>query len=234
MARNIVATVAVAILVSATAAGAAAVIDGGDIRNGSVTGKDIRDKSLTKQDFKGSVRGPQGPPGARGAQGIQGAQGPKGDPGAAGADGLDGFDGAALFTKTRCVACPFQSAEPLPALPRDVPLVDSTWDQFPDEGNMLLVEVTWTPPPPPCTATPESGTLPAGGRVRVLLDGEEILVPEDIAGEPERTDTHMQYVFAPDAIEARSLTATVGDNCQEEGQNTTVDELKIDVATFFG
>jgi hypothetical protein len=88
MVRNITAVAVVAALLAAATAGAQAVIDGGDVRNNSLTGKDVKNKSLTKQDFKGSVRGPSGLPGARGAQGPagpQGAQGPQGPAGAAGA-----------------------------------------------------------------------------------------------------------------------------------------------------
>jgi hypothetical protein len=61
-----------ALLLGATGAGAAALIDGGDVKNSSLTGKDVKNKSLTRLDFRGSVRGP------RGFQGPQGAQGPAG------------------------------------------------------------------------------------------------------------------------------------------------------------
>lgn len=47
-------------------AGAAALIDGGDVKNGSLTGRDVKNRSLTKRDFRGSVRGPQGPEGPPG------------------------------------------------------------------------------------------------------------------------------------------------------------------------
>lgn len=97
MVRNIAAVAIVAVLIAAATAGAQAVIDGGDVRNNSLTGKDVKDKSLTKKDFKGSVRGPgglQGPQGPQGEQGPQGAPGPKGDAGAPGAKGDTGAAGA--------------------------------------------------------------------------------------------------------------------------------------------
>jgi hypothetical protein len=78
MARNLLVTVAVAVLVSATTAGAAAVIDGGDVVNGSLTGKDVRNKSLTRRDFRGSVRGPRGFQGREGQQGVPGQKGDTG------------------------------------------------------------------------------------------------------------------------------------------------------------
>jgi hypothetical protein len=75
LARNIAAVAIVAALLAAATAGAQSLIDGGDVRNNSLTGKDVRNKSLTKQDFRGSVRGPRGP------RGLSGPQGPAGPPG---------------------------------------------------------------------------------------------------------------------------------------------------------
>lgn len=88
MARNILVTVVVAILVSASSAGAAALITGAQIKNNTVTGKDVKNKSLTKKDFRGSARG------LRGFQGPQGPQGPKGDTGPQGLQGPQGPAGA--------------------------------------------------------------------------------------------------------------------------------------------
>jgi hypothetical protein len=74
-------------LVCAATAGAAQLIDGGDVRNGTLTGRDVKDRSLTKRDFRGSVRGPRG---RRGPRGLPGAAGPQGPPGPAGARGPAG------------------------------------------------------------------------------------------------------------------------------------------------
>lgn len=71
----VVATALVAGLLAAGTAGAAALIDGGDVKNSSLTGADVKNKSLTKSDFRGSVQGPRG---FRGSQGPQGPQGPAG------------------------------------------------------------------------------------------------------------------------------------------------------------
>jgi hypothetical protein len=91
--RNIAAVAVVAALLAAATAGAQAVIDGGDVRNNSLTGKDVKDGSLQVGDFsrqaRRALRGPRGLPGARGAQGPAGpagpagGQGPQGSPGAA-------------------------------------------------------------------------------------------------------------------------------------------------------
>lgn len=90
MVRNIAAVAVVAALLAAATAGAQAVIDGGDVRNNSLTGKDVKDKSLTKKDFRGSVRGAQGPQGNTGPQGPQGGQGPAGPQGSTGLQGPAG------------------------------------------------------------------------------------------------------------------------------------------------
>jgi hypothetical protein len=79
--RNLSIIAVLALLLTATAATAQQLIDGGDIRNNTVTGKDVRNKSLTRKDFRGRVRGPRGFPGPRGAQGAQGVPGPQGPPG---------------------------------------------------------------------------------------------------------------------------------------------------------
>jgi hypothetical protein len=78
MKRWVLSAAVLGLLVAAGGAGAAAMIDSGDVKNNSLTGKDVKDKSLTKKDFRGSVRGPQGLRGATGPQGTQGVQGAAG------------------------------------------------------------------------------------------------------------------------------------------------------------
>jgi Collagen triple helix repeat (20 copies) len=87
-------------LLAATTAGAAALIDGGDIRDNSVSGRDIRDGSLRVRDLTEGAKerlrgrdGAKGAPGAQGAAGPAGPQGAKGDTGAAGAKGDKGDKG---------------------------------------------------------------------------------------------------------------------------------------------
>jgi hypothetical protein len=93
MARNIAAVAVVAALLAAATAGAQSLIDGGDVRNNSLTGKDVKNKSLTKKDFRGSVRGPRGARGPAGAVGPQGPQGAQGPPGPANLSGLQTVPG---------------------------------------------------------------------------------------------------------------------------------------------
>jgi hypothetical protein len=84
MRRTIVVTAIVAAVVGSGTAGAARLITGRQIKDGSITGRDIRNKSLTATDFRGSVRGPAGPAGLAGAAGRPGAAGPAGPAGPAG------------------------------------------------------------------------------------------------------------------------------------------------------
>jgi hypothetical protein len=94
-----------ATLLAATTAGAAALIDGGDIRDNSVTGQDIRNGTLRMRDIadgaKAQLRGQDGAKGDTGAQGPAGPagpggpQGPKGDTGAPGPAGPQGERGPA-------------------------------------------------------------------------------------------------------------------------------------------
>lgn len=67
--RKVLLGVLIGALATAGTAGAAAVIDGRDVKNGSLTGRDVRNRSLTPTDFRGSVRGPQGPAGPQGPPG---------------------------------------------------------------------------------------------------------------------------------------------------------------------
>lgn len=68
-------------------------LTGKDVRNGTISGTDVRDGSLTKDDFSGSLVGPQGPQGPEGPKGATGAQGVPGTPGAPGQPGEQGPPG---------------------------------------------------------------------------------------------------------------------------------------------
>lgn len=112
-----VAAVGLGLLVAGTAvggpAGAASLITGKqikdgtitgrDVANGSVSGADVRDGALSRRDFGALPAGPEGPAGApgpagvtgpRGAQGPAGPQGPAGKAGPTGAAGTRGGAGA--------------------------------------------------------------------------------------------------------------------------------------------
>ena len=92
MRRPIVTHIAVAIgalvIGVAATAGAAKLLTGGDIKNGSLQLKDLSKKA------QNALKGQAGPQGATGPQGPQGQQGAQGPGGSAGADGTNGTPGA--------------------------------------------------------------------------------------------------------------------------------------------
>jgi hypothetical protein len=76
-----VAVLVVALVLAASGGAVAAKkIDGGDIKNGSLTTKDIKDQTLAPADFsaaaKSSLAGPAGPAGPAGVKGATGPAGP--------------------------------------------------------------------------------------------------------------------------------------------------------------
>jgi hypothetical protein len=104
--RFVLLIVAGLVLASSATAGAAALITGKsvadgsltsrDIRNSSLKGLDVRDASLSRADFSIDLtgpRGPVGPPGAQGTQGPQGLQGTRGLQGLPGEQGPQGPQG---------------------------------------------------------------------------------------------------------------------------------------------
>lgn len=85
---------------------AAKLLDGGDIRNGSLTGKDVRNNSLTSSDVRdlkvgdfaaGALAGLNGPQGAKGDPGATGAKGDTGPAGPAGEKGDKGDAGTSRW-----------------------------------------------------------------------------------------------------------------------------------------
>jgi hypothetical protein len=71
--------------------GAARLITGKQIKNGSVTTADVKNRSLTRRDFRRGVLTPSG--GGTAIPGPGGAQGPEGPPGATGPAGPQGASG---------------------------------------------------------------------------------------------------------------------------------------------
>jgi hypothetical protein len=86
----------VAGLMSVSVAGAATLITGANVKNGSLTGLDIKDGSITAKDIAKSARpkdGTNGTNGTIGTNGTNGKDGAKGDGGAAGVTGPQGPQG---------------------------------------------------------------------------------------------------------------------------------------------
>jgi hypothetical protein len=171
---NVTATIALFVALGGTGY-AAATIDGGDVRNNSLTGKDVRNRSLTGKDVRprsllrrhfrrGQLpRGPQGP------------QGPAGTPGTPGAEGADGASGAALLTG---IADGITAVNPgMTNFRRVTPTGYSTIAVFPNEratltpGRALVARDL---------AVRTQNDLPAGAivRVQLYLDGPPVFVED--------------------------------------------------------
>jgi hypothetical protein len=196
-----------------------------DLGKGSVNSSKVVNGGLLAEDFAAGqlpvgAQGPQGPQGPQGAEGVQGLQG---EPGA------DGADRGTIAAQPRCSGCPVSSGATDTPVP--IPLTDSQWTQDTNEGNILFVEVEWTPPAGTCTAT----GLSPGARVEVLLDGSRTILSSEVgAGAPAQTSQGFSgYTFAPDAAEPHTVTARVADNCNGS-ENATVESVKVDVLSSFG
>lgn len=115
----VVAAMALAIGVSGTA-GAAKLLTGKNIKDGSIELKDLSKKARKQLKGKTGARGPAGAPGAAGSAGTTGttgapgAQGLQGLQGAAGKDGINGAPGAAGTSGSTAPALLFGNASVTP------------------------------------------------------------------------------------------------------------------------
>lgn len=141
-------------------AGAAGLLDGGDVLDGSLTGRDVKNKSLTRADFRGSVRGRRGPTGPTGPTGAAGATGPLG---AASGDLRDTFPAPrlAVIPAVR-VSTPHASANvsspcPFVVVPGGDTAVPVHWtsEEF-DTTN------SFAPPSPPCADSEKLSVTKSG------------------------------------------------------------------------
>lgn len=101
--RVVLLAVAGIVLAGATTAGAAVLVTGAgvvdgslasrDVRDDSVKGLDVTDGSLSSADLSGDLTAIVGPAGARGPRGLPGPTGPIGPTGSAGSEGASGVPG---------------------------------------------------------------------------------------------------------------------------------------------
>lgn len=97
---TVIAGVALFAAIGGTATAASTLIDGKNIRAGTITARQVKNGSLGTADLSRAARaalrgarGATGATGAAGAAGPQGAQGPQGVPGAQGQQGAQGLTG---------------------------------------------------------------------------------------------------------------------------------------------
>lgn len=96
---TVIATVALVFAMAGVAPAASRLINGKNIKKGTITGAQIKDHSVKKVDLAADAlvagpRGATGAPGARGNDGAPGSDGQDGAPGAPGTPGTPGQDGA--------------------------------------------------------------------------------------------------------------------------------------------
>jgi hypothetical protein len=118
MKQAIAACIVTALVVGAVSAGAASLITGHQIKNGTITNRDVHKRTISMNRLTNGVQrilksaggqstgvsGPVGPAGPKGDTGAGGPQGPKGDKGA------DGLDSDAVRTITADHLGPFSLA----------------------------------------------------------------------------------------------------------------------------
>jgi hypothetical protein len=92
---TVIATVALVFAMAGVAPAASKLINGKNIKKGTVTGTQIKDHSIKKVDLAADalVAGPKGATGPQGPKGNDGATGQDGSPGQNGTNGTDGTDG---------------------------------------------------------------------------------------------------------------------------------------------
>jgi len=127
-----VAFVALFVAGAGGATAASSLVDGGEIKNNSITAKDVKNGSLLKKDFK---RG-QVPAGKRGAQGSQGIAGPAGR---AGRDGTNGF-GQLVYGQGVGLVPPGETGDDVVALCPDGTFPTGGDAFFLDEADELVPE----------------------------------------------------------------------------------------------
>jgi hypothetical protein len=93
---TVLSAIAVFAALAGTATAANSLIDGKQIKRGTITGKQVKNKSLALTKLSnGAVKQLRGKAGPKGAQGVAGPQGPTGAQGPAGPQGVAGAQGSA-------------------------------------------------------------------------------------------------------------------------------------------
>jgi hypothetical protein len=115
---------------------------------------------------------------------------------------------------------PFRPEEGTP-----IPLIGNTWTQRPDETNEIYGVVDFTPPPA-CNSFGSTGFL----AVTFFIDGQLAggAASHGITDEQVLVRKNDNYVYEPGSSDARTLTATAADTCQD-GNHFTVDSVRVSV-----
>ena len=208
----------------------------------------VTSTSQIKPSVLKSLHGPAGAKGAKGATGANGAGGPAGPAGGQGPQGIQGPSGAqgtSVVARIRSVA-PVVT-QTTPTLVNDP--IAGTWTQHATELNQLTGQVTITFPP----ETECGGAEPVA--IEIFLDNSLVGGAASSASASSPTETVTKtvpigwtkkepseapfsshwpeeavspWLYEPGADTGRTLTATVGDQC-EGGGHATIQSVSVDV-----
>ena len=180
----------------------------------SVGTKQLKDQAVTLTKISSSAQ-----TALRGHNGRNGLNGK---------NGTDGQNGSAVVDRARStgpVTAPSGSGSGTPV---QIPLTSASWTQQAQEVDQFVGRMIYTPPA-------SCGSFIGAGTLQVDLNGQSItsvgLVPFGGSGPQTTPLTFPTGAFEPGTSTARTLTATVTNNCstQNSGQDFTINSLAIDV-----
>jgi hypothetical protein len=196
----------------------------------SVTSSTIRNGSLTSADFaKGMLSGKAssgtaGSAGSNGGKGPDGTSGPTGPTGPAGPAGPAGANGSSsIVTRaqgTGAVNAPHSASTA-------VPISNDTWTQA--AGELDLITGTAT------LKTPSSCTGSFGNSLIVSVDGTPTTFAVGPTA-PASTTVTMPFIVTPQMEPASStshhIAASFANSCTKDGEDYTVNNVRLDVIAF--
>jgi hypothetical protein len=229
-------------------------VNSASVVNGSLQKVDLSEKAVAALKGSRGAPGAQGPRGPRGTGGPAGSQGPKGDAGGTGVQGPKGDIGAtgpqgpkgdkgdagsgiSVATRVRNVGTVTTGDASNQA---SVPLTGGSWTQGAADTDLLYGEVTvrW---PETCAQAGGSTSSP-GATIAVYWDQGSVFVPAILVTPQWTPDMHGQsrtlgvnflnnsaVRLAPGVDTLRALRAYAYDTCAAQGQDFTLESLKIDV-----
>jgi hypothetical protein len=193
-----------------TSALAEGAVTHGKLDANSITSRNVLNGSLTRRDFK---RGALAPGGA-GSPG----QGEKGDTGATGPAG-----GAHIGSKARssgAVNAPHGAST-------SVPLTGDGWTQDANELDLIAGTMT-VKSPPACTGS-------FGNALVVNVDGKATtfgVPPQTPASTTVTVPVLVGTLTEPGSSTAHHVTASLSNSCTKDGEDFTVNDVKLDVLKF--
>ena len=171
----------------------------------SVTSANVVSGSLSKADFKPGTLG-------KGDKGAPGATGPAGPAG--------GAHVGARARSTGSVVAPHGTST-------NVPISSNSWTQEADELDLIAGTMT--------VKTPAACTGSFGTALVVNVDGKSTtfgVPPQTPPSSSVTVPILVGTVTEPGSSTQHQMTASLGNSCTQDGEDFTVDDLKLDVLKF--